>query len=207
VWRPDETREDALIRIVLIEDDDLMREWLGRSLANRGYEVTRYRRAEEALEAICRQAPDAVVSDVRMPGMSGLELGRALRGRGIDVPFVFMTADPSESLDVDARAVGVRRLLRKPFTDLSELWASVDDAIAESIAGAHGDLAQASHALRTPLTAIKMAVEGLVADRSLDARERHLAEIAARNLERLATAVEAHLERLTVAVDATARTE
>jgi signal transduction histidine kinase len=110
-----------------------------------------------------------------------------------------MTADASESLGVDALEIGVRRLLRKPFSDLSELWAAVEDAVAESISNPNGDLAMTSHALRTPLTAIKMAFEGLVAARTLDPREQHLAEIAARNIERLATAVEDHLSRLAVA--------
>lgn len=188
-----------MIRIALIEDDNLMREWLGRSLATRGYNVERFRRAEDALPTLYDNTPDAVVTDIRMPGMSGIELGRTLRARGIDVPLVFMTADASESLGVDALEIGVRRLLRKPFSDLSELWAAVEDAVAESISNPNGDLALTSHALRTPLTAIKMAFEGLVADRTLDAREQHLAEIAARNLERLANAVEDHLSRLALA--------
>ncbi len=188
-----------MIRIALIEDDNLMREWLGRSLTTRGYKVERFRRAEDALPTLCDDTPDAVVTDIRMPGMSGIELGRMLRARGIDVPLVFMTADASESLGVDALEIGVRRLLRKPFSDLSELWAAVEDAVAESISNPNGDLAMTSHALRTPLTAIKMAFEGLIAARSLDPREQHLAEIAARNIERLATAVEDHLSRLAVA--------
>ena len=188
-----------MIRIALIEDDNLMREWLGRSLTTRGYKVERFRRAEEALPTLCDDTPDAVVTDIRMPGMSGIELGRMLRARGIDVPLVFMTADASESLGVDALEIGVRRLLRKPFSDLSELWAAVEDAVAESISNPNGDLATTSHALRTPLTAIKMAFEGLIAARTLDPREQHLAEIAARNNERLATAVEDHLSRLAVA--------
>lgn len=192
-----------MIRIVLIEDDTLMREWLGRSLSTRGYQVERYPRAEDALEVLCSDTPDAVVTDVRMPGMSGIELGRTLRSRGIDVPLVFMTADPSESLGVDALQIGVRRLLRKPFGDLSEFWAAVEDAVAESISNPEGDLALTSHALRTPLTAVKMALEGLVADRMLDTRERHLAEIAARNLDRLTTAVEDHLTHLALVADAT----
>ena len=195
--------EDVLIRIVLIEDDNLMREWLGRSLTTRGYQVERFRRAEEALEMLCTETPDAVVTDIRMPGMSGIELGRTLRARGVDVPLVFMTADSSESLSVDALAIGVRRLLRKPFGDLSELWAAVEDAVAESISNPNGDLALTSHALRTPLTAVKMAFEGLIADRELDPRERHLVEIAARNLDRLASAVEDHLTRMALMADTT----
>jgi DNA-binding response OmpR family regulator len=202
-WARPAIPEEKLVRIVLIEDDNLMREWLGRSLTTRGYVVERYRCAEDALEALCSEVPDAVLTDVRMPGMSGIELGRTLRARGIDVALVFMTADPSESLGVDALAIGVRRLLRKPFRDLTELWAALEDAVAESISNPGGDLTRMSHALRTPLTAVKMALEGLVADRPLDPRERHLAEIAARNLDRLTATVEDHLTRLALAAETT----
>jgi DNA-binding response OmpR family regulator len=190
-----------VIRIVLVEDDDLMREWLGRSLASRGYAVDRFARAEHAVQAVAADPPDVIVSDIRMPGMSGLEMGSALRARGLCVPFVFMTADPSESLDDEASVLGAGRVLRKPFGDVAELWEAVDAAITEAAAAGGADLTEASHALRTPLTAVRMAVEGLLAERTLDARERHLAEIAVRNLDRLADAVEEHLEQLAVAGD------
>jgi FixJ family two-component response regulator len=190
-----------VIRLVLIEDDDLMREWLGRSLASRGYMVTRYARAEQALPAVSSDAPDVVVSDIRMPGMSGLEFGRTLRARGIGVPIVFMTGDPSEDLDDEALALGSGPILRKPFADVADLWCAVDDAIAQAAAYARTDVTESSHALRTPLTAVKMAIEGLIATRDLDARERHLAEIATRNLDRLADAVEDHLARLALVTD------
>jgi len=103
--------------------------------------------------------------------------------------------------------LGARRVLRKPFGDVSELWEAVDEAVdaavADSAAGG-ADLTETSHALRTPLTAVRMAVEGLIAERTLDARERHLAEIAMRNLDRLANAVEDHLDQLAFAGDADA---
>jgi DNA-binding response OmpR family regulator len=195
------TLEGQLIRLVLIEDDDLMREWLGRSLSSRGYTVTRYARAEHALPAVSADPPDVVVTDIRMPGMSGLELGRRLRTRGIEIPIVFMTADPSEHLDVEALAVGSGTILRKPFSDVADLWNAVDDAVARAAAGAQSEVTENSHALRTPLTAVRMAVEGLIATRELDAREQHLADIATRNLDRLTDAVESCLARLALVTD------
>jgi DNA-binding response OmpR family regulator len=185
-----------LIRVVLIEDDHLMREWLGRSLSSRGHTVRRFARADDALAAVLADMPDVVVSDIRLPGMSGIEFGRMLRARGIDVPIVFMTADRDERLDDDARALGSRWMLRKPFGDVADLWCAVDEAHESRPSGE--DVTEASHALRTPLTAVRMALEGLTADRDLNARERHLAEIASRNLDRLESAVEEHLTQLTV---------
>ena len=180
-----------MIRVVLIEDDHLMREWLGRSLSSRGHTVRRFSRADDALAAVLADVPDVVVSDIRMPGMSGIEFGRRLRARGIDVPIVFMTADRDASLDDDARALGSRWMLRKPFNDVADLWVAVDEAHTSRPSDA--DSTEASHALRTPLTAVRMALEGLVGDRELTPGERHLTEIARRNLDRLETAVEAHL--------------
>lgn len=184
-----------MIRIVLIEDDHLMREWLGRSLSSRGHMVRRFARADDALAAVLADMPDVVVSDIRLPGMSGIEFGRMLRARGIDVPIVFMTADVDERLDDDARALGSRWMLRKPFNDVADLWCAVDEAHGSRPVDA--DTTQASHELRTPLTAVRMALEGLLGDRDLNHRERHLAEIASRNLDRLEAAVEQHLIHLT----------
>jgi DNA-binding response OmpR family regulator len=192
------TLEENVTRIVLIEDDDLMREWLGRSISSRGFEVARYRRADEALDSVSANPPDAIVSDVHMPGMSGVAFGHALRERGLDVPLVLMTADPNDELESQASDCGARQLLRKPFADVAELWSAVDDALANAPSP---DITQASHALRTPLTAIRMAFEGLVAGRTMDAHEQHLAEIAVRNLDRLTTALEDHLARLALASD------
>jgi DNA-binding response OmpR family regulator len=189
-----------LIRIVLIEDDHLMREWLGRSLSSRGHEVRRFERAGEALAAVLADAPDVIVSDIKLPGMSGIEFGRMLRARGIQIPIVYMTADPSARVTEDARALGSRWFLKKPFNDVADLWAAVNAAYESRPAQA--DLTEASHALRTPLTAVKMALEGLVATRDLSDEERHLAEIANRNLDRLSDAVEDHLAQL--AADSTA---
>lgn len=102
------TLEGNVIRIVLIEDDDLMREWLGRSLSSRGHEVVRYRRADEAIKAVVADPPDVVLSDVHMPGMSGLEFGRALIEHRVATPLLLMTADPTEALADHAEEAGAR---------------------------------------------------------------------------------------------------
>jgi CheY-like chemotaxis protein len=188
--------EEILIRVVLIEDDHLMREWLGRSLSSRGHAVRRFARADEALTAVLADMPDVVVTDIRMPGMSGIEFGRRLRARGIDVPIIFMTADADKRLDEDARALGSRWMLRKPFNDVADLWCAVDEAHGSRSTNGT-DPTHVSHALRTPLTAVRMALTGLLGDRELAPRERHLADIAKRNLDRLEAAVEAHLTQLT----------
>jgi DNA-binding response OmpR family regulator len=197
------TLEGPLTRIVLVEDDDLMREWLGRSLASRGYAVARFARADIAVAAVIADPPHLVLTDVRMPGMSGFEMARALRAGGVRVPVVFMTADPSESVDAEAIEFGSRPVLRKPFHDVAELWAAVETEAARTAGDGRTGLTETSHALRTPLTAVRLAVEGLLADRVLDERERRLAEIASRNLDRLSSAVEDHLSQLAIGDEVT----
>ena len=118
-----------MARLLVIEDQPRLLRSIKRGLEAEGHSVIAAADGGAGYRFACDDAPDAVVTDVRMPGMSGIELGRTLRARGVDVPLVFMTADPSESLGVDALAIGVRRLLRKPFGDLSELWAAVEDAV------------------------------------------------------------------------------
>ncbi len=188
-----------MIRIVLIEDDDLMREWLGRSLSSRGHEVVRYRRADEAIKAVVADPPDVVLSDVHMPGMSGLEFGRALIEHRVATPLLLMTADPTEALADHAEEAGARALLRKPFGSVGELWSAVETAAASTRRTFGEDLTNASHELRTPITAVRMALAGLVEERAMDASEQRLVEIATRNLDRLTKALEEHLARLALA--------
>jgi DNA-binding response OmpR family regulator len=186
-------------RIVLIEDDGLMREWLGRSLSSRGHDVVRYHRADEAIDAIATDPPHVLVSDIHMPGISGLELGEALRARGIHVPIVFMTADPTDALETRAAELNAA-LLRKPFADIEQFWAAVETA-AGVRRTPDEDVNQTSHALRTPLTAVRMALEGLISEHPMNDDQRRLADIASRNLDRLTAALEDHLTRLSLAVD------
>ena len=98
-------------------------------------------------------------------------------------PTVFMTANPDPRAR-DARALGSRWLLTKPFSDVAD---PDRRGCGPRLATHRRDLTEASHALRTPLTAVKMALEGLAATRELTAEERHLAEIAncnSRQIER-----------------------
>lgn len=102
---------------ILIADDELA---LGRSLArvltNAGYEVVTVGDGEAAVEAIGTQHFDVVLSDIQMPGMTGVDLLREIRVHDLDVPVVLMTADPTIETAALAVELGALQYLLKPIS-------------------------------------------------------------------------------------------
>jgi two-component system response regulator MprA len=109
-------------RILVVDDDHAVRESLRRSLDFNGYEVTLAQDGAEALAAIGQRAPDALVIDVMMPRLDGLETTRALRIAGNDLPILVLTARDSVGDRVEGLDAGADDYLTKPFA-LEELLA------------------------------------------------------------------------------------
>jgi DNA-binding NtrC family response regulator len=102
-------------RVLVVDDEDALRTTLAANLELEGHEVTEADSAERAL-ALAGGAPfDVVVTDIRMPGMTGVELFRALRARGLEVPVILMTAFAIEELVQSALEEGAFTVLPKPF--------------------------------------------------------------------------------------------
>src|SRR5688572_9244487 len=80
------------MRILVVDDEPTVRDSLERALRLAGYEVDQARDGHEGLRMSHEQAPDAVVLDVLMPAMDGLELCRALRTAGDRTPVLMLTA-------------------------------------------------------------------------------------------------------------------
>ena len=80
------------MRILVVDDEHAVRDALGRALGLDGYDVQTAADAELAVDLIREGRPDAVVLDVLMPGMNGLELCRALRDGGDRTPVLMLTA-------------------------------------------------------------------------------------------------------------------
>ena len=78
--------------------------------------VRTFASAEDFLQSVHPGDSSCVVADVQMPGMSGLDLLKHVRTRGNDVPFIFITAFPDESVRARALKVGAICFLAKPFT-------------------------------------------------------------------------------------------
>jgi len=110
------------MRILVVDDDRAVRESLRRSLEFNGYDVTLASDGAEALARIASAQPDAVVIDVMMPRLGGLEATRALRAAGNDIPVLVLTARDSVAHRVDGLDAGADDYLTKPFA-LDELLA------------------------------------------------------------------------------------
>ncbi|OMC35488.1 DNA-binding response regulator [Mycobacterium sp. GA-1841] len=110
------------MRILVVDDDRAVRESLRRSLSFNGYSVELAQDGVEALDAIAADRPDAVVLDVMMPRLDGLEVCRQLRSTGDDLPILVLTARDSVSERVAGLDAGADDYLPKPFA-LEELLA------------------------------------------------------------------------------------
>ena len=108
--------------VLVVDDDAQVRGLLARILRRAGYEVSVASDAEEALEAVTNNSFGVVVSDIMMPGLTGIDLIRELRRRDIEVPVVLVTGTPCLETAVAAVECGAVRYLTKPvdvdtFTD------------------------------------------------------------------------------------------
>ncbi len=107
-----------------MDDDRAVRDALRRALTLGGYEVQLAKDGEQALELVVQGVPDAVVLDVGMPGIDGLEVCRALRRLGNRVPILMLTARDAVADRIDGLDVGADDYMVKPF-DVGELKARI----------------------------------------------------------------------------------
>ncbi|OQO92614.1 response regulator transcription factor [Saccharomonospora piscinae] len=110
------------MRILVVDDDRAVRESLRRSLEFNGYQVDLASDGTQALEKVAADRPDAMVLDVMMPRLDGLEVARRLRGIGDDLPILVLTARDAVSDRVSGLDAGADDYLPKPFA-LEELLA------------------------------------------------------------------------------------
>ena len=101
--------------IAVIDDDEPFRTALVDSLCSLGYCVREFASAEEFFAASGEGSCDCVITDIHMPGMSGLDLQRLLLTRDWRVPVIMITAREEPGLEARAAASGAVCLLRKPF--------------------------------------------------------------------------------------------
>ena len=103
------------VHIAVIDDDDSFRlaaEWLIKSL---GYEVAGYESAEAFLGVPPPRAADVIISDIQMPGMTGIEMKQRLNEEGHEVAVIFVSAQADPALLRRVSECGGLALLQKPF--------------------------------------------------------------------------------------------
>lgn len=113
----------------LIDDDEDVRRALAFLLSTAGLAVRVYESAVVFLEGLPGLQPGCIVSDVRMPGIDGLELQRRLKSLGLDIPMIIMTGHADVPLAVEAMKSGAIDFIEKPFED-DRLLAAIQVALS-----------------------------------------------------------------------------
>jgi two-component system, OmpR family, response regulator MprA len=110
------------MRLLVVDDDRALRDVLRRALTLAGYDIKLAETGSEALAEVGSTVPDAVVLDVGLPDIDGLEVCRMLRREGNRVPVLMLTARDAVSDRIDGLDAGADDYLVKPF-DIDELKA------------------------------------------------------------------------------------
>ena len=128
------------MKILVVDDERAVRESLRRALELEGYEIELAEDGRQALERLAREdQPDAVILDVLMPGVDGIEVCRTLRSQGSRLPVLMLTARTQVEDRVEGLDAGADDYLTKPFA-LEELLARVRALLRRSgDDGASGD--------------------------------------------------------------------
>ena len=122
------------LRVWLVDDDASIRWVLERALRNDGMTARAFEAAEPALDALRRDTPDVLITDIRMPGASGLELLKRIREARPQLPVIVMTAHSDLGSAVSAYEGGAFEYLPKPF-DIDQAVALVRRAASGASAG------------------------------------------------------------------------
>jgi two-component system response regulator MprA len=110
------------MRLLVVDDDRALREVLRRALSLGGYEVVLAESGGEALTKVAGDSPDAIVLDIGLPDIDGLDVCRLLRSEGDRTPILILTARDAVSDRIDGLDAGADDYLIKPF-DIDELKA------------------------------------------------------------------------------------
>lgn len=119
---------EELGTVFVVDDDASMREALKNLLRSVGHEVETFGNAQEFLSSYRSDAPGCLILDVRLPGLSGLDLQRQLAEANVHLPIVFITGHGDIQMSVRAIKAGAVEFLTKPFRD-QDLLDAVQQAV------------------------------------------------------------------------------
>jgi FixJ family two-component response regulator len=150
--------------VFIVDDDEAVRDSLSLLFRSVDLPVSTFSSASEFLDNYDPVAPGCLILDVRLPGMSGLELQQQLLADGADVPIVFITGHGDVPMAVRAMREGAVDFLQKPFSD-QDLLDRVQQALAEQAERRRRDASHAEIAERIErLTPREHEVMGLVVE-------------------------------------------
>ncbi len=126
----------ALRKVLVVDDDPVVGKSFDRVLSAKGYAVITASNAQDALNKLDAENYDVVFTDIKMPGMSGLEMAEQVKQRRPWLPVVIVTGYGSPDNEARAEAAGVSSFLRKPLSP-EMIEGSAQKALSESDAAAH----------------------------------------------------------------------
>ena len=103
--------------VVIVDDDELVRESLNGLMKAAGFPALTFASAEEFLNSGKKEQTACLIADIRMPGMSGLDLQSSLNRDKLRIPIIFITAQGDEKMRMQALRAGAVEFLAKPFDD------------------------------------------------------------------------------------------
>ena len=134
-------------KVYVIDDDEAMRHSLDFLLSSADFEVTLFESAQAFLDGLAGLEFGCVVSDVRMPGIDGMEMLRRLKSAQSSFPVIIMTGHGDVRLAVEAMKLGALDFLEKPFED-DRLIGMIETALSEQQNGSKSEAASADMAAR-----------------------------------------------------------
>ena len=151
----------------VIDDDEAVRDSLAFLLEAAGFEVKTYDSGARFLDALTGQETGCVITDVRMPHMTGLELASSLRRRGSTLPLMVITGHGDVALAVEAMKGGATDFIEKPFEE-EPILKAVESALARAgeIPEADERRAAARRRIDTLSARERQVLDGLVAGKA-----------------------------------------
>ncbi|MDR3462608.1 MAG: response regulator transcription factor [Beijerinckiaceae bacterium] len=139
--------------VVIVDDDNMVREGLGSLLRSVGLDTLLFGSSAELLQSSIPDVPGCIILDVRLPGLSGLDLQNQLINQGINLPIIFMTGHGDIPMTVRAMKAGAVDFLSKPFRDqdmLDAVTAAVELDAQRRVEAAAKDGIRAQYETLTP---------------------------------------------------------
>ena len=118
-------------KVLVVDDEELICHSLRLGLEKHGYSVVTTQKATEALEKIEHEAFDVVLTDIRMPGMDGIQMLKAIRQSNPQLAVIFITGYPSVETSAKALGLGAEAYITKPFHKVDKILIPIESAIAK----------------------------------------------------------------------------